>query len=318
MDTNSLYYFAEAAKDMNFTQTAKRLFISQQNLSNHIMRLESYYDTKLFERKPHLSLTYAGEVLLTYATNFKINEDNLKNVLSDIKEKERGVLRIGCSPMRTSIVMPQLAVRFAKKYPNVELHFYHCHSNQLTDMLLSGELDMAVTVDKIKHPYLTSTYLFTDTIYLMVSKQLLTQYYGDKADSLIKKSLNGAELRDFASLPFVNVRLTKIIQDCFDDQNCKPNFIITTDTPRFSLSDFYQEIAASIITKTNYLIMKHRVDENVLFFPLNTSADMSLHDIAFVRHQKKYLSRYGQHFLDTTVRFFQELNNDSTSSHPHN
>ena len=45
---------------------------------------------------------------------------------------------------------------------------------------------------------------------------------------------------------------------------------------------------------------------------------MSLHDIAFVRHQKKYLSRYGQHFLDTTVRFFQELNNDSTSSHPHN
>ena len=40
MDTNSLYYFAEAAKDMNFTKTAKRLFISQQNLSNHIMRLE--------------------------------------------------------------------------------------------------------------------------------------------------------------------------------------------------------------------------------------------------------------------------------------
>ena len=114
MDTNSLYYFAEAAKDMNFTKTAKRLFISQQNLSNHIMRLEAYYDTKLFERKPHLSLTYSGEVLLTYATNFKIDEDNLKNVLTDIKEKERGVLKIGCSPMRTSIVMPQLAVRFAQ------------------------------------------------------------------------------------------------------------------------------------------------------------------------------------------------------------
>ena len=94
MDTNSLYYFAEAAKDMNFTKTAKRLFISQQNLSNHIMRLEAYYDTKLFERKPHLSLTYSGEVLLTYATNFKIDEDNLKNVLTDIKEKERGVLKI--------------------------------------------------------------------------------------------------------------------------------------------------------------------------------------------------------------------------------
>ena len=64
MDTNSLLYFAEAAKDLNFTRTAKRLFISQQNLSNHISRLEDYYRVKLFERKPHLALTYSGEVLL--------------------------------------------------------------------------------------------------------------------------------------------------------------------------------------------------------------------------------------------------------------
>ena len=60
MDVNSLIYFIEASKDLNFTQTAKRLFISQQNLSNHIARLEEYYSVKLFERKPRLALTYAG------------------------------------------------------------------------------------------------------------------------------------------------------------------------------------------------------------------------------------------------------------------
>ena len=36
MNTKSLFYFVEAAKDMNFTQTAKRLYISQQALSQHI------------------------------------------------------------------------------------------------------------------------------------------------------------------------------------------------------------------------------------------------------------------------------------------
>ena len=40
MDTVSLIYFSEAAKDLNFTKTAQRLFISQQTLSNHIARLE--------------------------------------------------------------------------------------------------------------------------------------------------------------------------------------------------------------------------------------------------------------------------------------
>ena len=49
------------------------------------------------------------------------------------------------------------------------------------------------------------------------------------------------------------------------------------------------------------------VDNDILFFPLNTTKDLSLHDLAFVRHRKKYLSRYGQCFLDTTVQFFQEL-----------
>ena len=35
MNTKSLFYFVEAAKDMNFTQTAKRLYISieQKNFS---------------------------------------------------------------------------------------------------------------------------------------------------------------------------------------------------------------------------------------------------------------------------------------------
>lgn len=65
--TNSLHYFAEAAKELNFTKTAKRLFISQQNLSHHIARLEEYFEVQLFERKPWLALTYAGEVLLAYA-----------------------------------------------------------------------------------------------------------------------------------------------------------------------------------------------------------------------------------------------------------
>ena len=54
MELNSLYYFSELAKDLNMTRTAQRLYISQQTLSNHIARLEDYYGTRLFNRKPSL------------------------------------------------------------------------------------------------------------------------------------------------------------------------------------------------------------------------------------------------------------------------
>ena len=57
MDLISLHYFQELSKDLNMTKTAERLYISQQTLSNHIQRLEQYYNAPLFYRKPSLSLT---------------------------------------------------------------------------------------------------------------------------------------------------------------------------------------------------------------------------------------------------------------------
>lgn len=67
MDITSLYYFQELAKNLHMTNTAEKLHISQQTLSNHIKRLEEYYGTLLFYRKPSLSLTSAGEALLAFA-----------------------------------------------------------------------------------------------------------------------------------------------------------------------------------------------------------------------------------------------------------
>ena len=42
MEIISLYYFSEAAKDLHITETANRQHITQQTLSNHILRLERH------------------------------------------------------------------------------------------------------------------------------------------------------------------------------------------------------------------------------------------------------------------------------------
>ena len=49
MNLISYYYFIEIAKDLHITRTAERLFISQQNLSNHLARLESHYGIELLK-----------------------------------------------------------------------------------------------------------------------------------------------------------------------------------------------------------------------------------------------------------------------------
>ena len=314
MDTTSLIYFAEAAKDLNFTRTAKRLFISQQNLSNHISRLEEHYGVKLFERRPHMALTYAGEVMLSYVARFRMDEDNLKNAFADIKEKEQGVLKIGCSPTRTNIVMPKLAELFLKEYPNVQLQVYQQHSSFLADKLLSGELDIALTTDlEVFHqPNLITSNLFQDSLYLMVKRSLLEQYMGDDIDGLIERSRGGIDIRDFTALPFVDVQSANIFKDVFKYAGCTPNFIVTTSVLTHALPSFYENVAASITTRTIYLHLAPYMPEDLLSFRINPVPGMPLHDIALVRHRRKYLQRHGQRFMEITAEYFEKLN----SAHP--
>ena len=104
MDTISLYYFTEAAKDLNFTQTANRLFLSQQNLSSHIARLESKCGCKLFQRKPKVQLTYEGELFLAYAKEAVASEGNILSVLKAVADEDSGRLHIGVSTPRAAIL----------------------------------------------------------------------------------------------------------------------------------------------------------------------------------------------------------------------
>ena len=63
----NLEYFLVAAEELNFTRAARKLYISQQSLSNHISNLEKEFDVILFNRTSPLTLTYAGRALKTRA-----------------------------------------------------------------------------------------------------------------------------------------------------------------------------------------------------------------------------------------------------------
>lgn len=313
MDTVSLVYFSEAAKDLNFTKTAQRLFISQQTLSNHIARLEENYGVKLFERKPRLMLTYAGETLLDFARSYKTSEENLKAQLTDIAQKDSAQLRIGCTPHRTSIVTPILAEEFSERYPNVKLDFYVYHSVDLMEMLVNGELDIALAIDKIQHPLLKTTPLFQDQIYLMVSRTLLNQYYGNQANAMICSAAeHGADLPDFIQLPFVDIRSANLIRDVFHSCDLSPHFGITINYPQFTLPSFFENTAASIITTTTYVHIRHLVSDNILFFRVHTTPRLSLHDISFMHLEKKHLSRYEKVFFQLAKGHFDSIRQQLT------
>ena len=73
----NLEYFLVAAEELNFTKAAKKLFISQQSLSNHISNMEKEFDVILFNRTTPLTLTYAGQALKEKAKQMQRYYENV-------------------------------------------------------------------------------------------------------------------------------------------------------------------------------------------------------------------------------------------------
>ena len=177
MELVSLYYFSELAKDLHMTRTAERLYISQQTLSNHIARLESYYGTPLLYRKPAMSLTPAGEYVLSSAKTILNEEANLKAILSDIEQQERGILRFGASTLRMNTSLPHILPQFSERFPQVEIRLTDTISSELTELVLDGELDLALTVSRKADPRLTEDRMMDDQVYLCVADFFRTKSY---------------------------------------------------------------------------------------------------------------------------------------------
>ena len=62
MNFLNLEYFLVAAEELNFTRAAKRLYISQQSLSNHIAKLEEYFQENPSAIKVILDKVYNAAV----------------------------------------------------------------------------------------------------------------------------------------------------------------------------------------------------------------------------------------------------------------
>ena len=68
LDAHQLNVFLIAAQQLNFSEAARRLNMTQPSVSQHIQSLEKYFGMPLFERRGrHLALTEAGSTLLPMA-----------------------------------------------------------------------------------------------------------------------------------------------------------------------------------------------------------------------------------------------------------
>lgn len=229
----NLEYFLVAAEELNFTKAAKRLFISQQSLSNHISNMEKEFDVVLFNRTSPLTLTYAGQALKARSRQILELKEETYRELSDIKDFSVGQLTIGVSHTRGRVILPEILPIYKKRFPNIELRLVEGKSSKLANDMLHGDMDLIIDMLPFKVENVEAVPVCEEEILLVVPDAVLERTFpGHLAD--IKEQL--ATHTDFSLLadcPFLLInegnRVRTIANEIFEESHVTPNIVLETE-----------------------------------------------------------------------------------------
>lgn len=145
MTEKELFYFKTVADEHSISKAAQKLYIAQPSMSQYIKRIETNIGTQLFIRTPSgLTLTYAGERYYHMAAQILKIFENFETELSDINELKTGLIHIGITNHLGTVLLPKILTHFSTLCPGVEIKITEETSGMLEDLLLSGQLDLAL------------------------------------------------------------------------------------------------------------------------------------------------------------------------------
>ncbi len=165
--------------------------------------LEAEFGVALFERKPVFTLTLAGQMMRDSLRQVEILEQNLREQYADIREDRAGEIRLGTTEGRFRILMPNLISEFKKAYPDVQLRIVSAASPDLREMVLNNQLDLMIAGTSPKSSRVfTFIEVFKEKLYLVISDNMLKQYFPDSYPKCKEQFRKGADLRLFQNIPF--------------------------------------------------------------------------------------------------------------------
>ena len=315
MNIQNLYYYIAVAEDLNISKTAKRLYITQQALSEKIKKLENEYDSVFFERTPRLKLTYKGELMLAYAKSAVKAEQNLKSNLKSEGDATRLKLSIGASGTRGRLILTSAIPDYIKHHPNI---IFSTNEGSLETIRNQFQMNL---FDIYLGPYYkfssesVSERLTRDYMYFVVSDELIEKS-GQDVTKFIEENRYGISVVDASIFPIAmppyGMSLRTSMELAYLNEGVVPNIVMETTS-----SEMMFEICSSgfCSSYTTYELLYHRIKsrsipKNLHYFPSLGMGELTYYGIAY---KKGVLPEYVSDFIDCCKKVLYQQEKEMNS-----
>lgn len=140
--------FLALTDTLNFTNAAKRLYLSQQAVSKHIAKLEEELECQLFFRtRGDISLTPAGKIYFNVFSQYVDNMANATILVRNMTGSAKHKLIIGHLEMLDiRLTLSSVVKKLKQRYPDIELEYRSFKDYELPLAIHDNRIDLAITL----------------------------------------------------------------------------------------------------------------------------------------------------------------------------
>ena len=294
MNLKQANYIRTIVREGSISAAARKLFVSQPSLSQMVRQVEAEYGVALFDRSVSpLRLTFAGERYLEAANQILTANERMENELTEIRQENSGLLRLGLSVQRGMQVLPEALPWFAMQYPRVTVKLTEEGSARLEELVEAGQIDLALAAIESTSPRLSYTLIEKETVGILAGKG---SSLAEKLPNGTPVTLDAAREDSFVSLKSGH-SLRVVQHKVFPERGLRPHSLLDTDSLAIA-KQFALKAGACMLCSDIF------VDESVrrygAFFPLR-DYENHRHFYACSRKDEK-LPRYAEDFIKIVSR----------------
>lgn len=160
MNFQQLSTVLEAVRhDCDLGKVAQVMHSTQSAVGRQIRELERELGVMLFVRtgKRFGGLTTAGVHIFPLIERVIANGQDLKQSTHQLRERQSGPLTVAATHSQGRYVLPPVVAAFRASHPEVNLNLCHGSAEQVADMLVNGQADIAIASEALdRRPQLIS------------------------------------------------------------------------------------------------------------------------------------------------------------------
>jgi DNA-binding transcriptional LysR family regulator len=219
MTLHQLKIFEAVAEHLNITKVSRKLQVSQPSVSKQLRLLEQEYGLKFYVKSGRgIRLTQEGQLFQVTVKPILEQMEGLKRTFENrVAEGRAKSLIVGSSPSPAAFFLSAVLKSFVELHPTVHPTLRTGYPHGIKEMILNGEVEIALTITLPDHPQIIAEPIHSEEIVAVVSAR----------HPLAKKGkLNEAEL---AQAPFVIMKGGRIAEE-IEKMGLKLNVVMWCDS----------------------------------------------------------------------------------------